>query len=327
MKRSISILVAVVGVASLGLSLTSCNNVACGPGTVQMQQTDGTLKCVATDYPAPLTPCDTDGGNAVIVGGKCVSAIQCDPNTTMNVNGICVGTGTGAGCSTPSAGKACVFGSILNFADNTKNTVEPIHVALYDPTELLAGKPAKAEADTTMGGSYVFQNFTPTQLGLIVIVTSSATAGPMMTTTATGDQGVNAGIYQVDAYAIKKADSDAWQFDIATAGAQIGEFFNDPKQPPNLLIANETHPVAGVNFQQNGSDAGVKYFNDTRTAIDPSLTTATGASGTGIVAAPVTGPFPTFSGSGPASMPITWEMLPGGSAPGLVFVTRFHPNM
>ena len=47
MKRSLSILVAVVGAGSLGVSLPSCNTPSCGAGTEQVQQTDGTLKCVS----------------------------------------------------------------------------------------------------------------------------------------------------------------------------------------------------------------------------------------------------------------------------------------
>jgi hypothetical protein len=67
----------------------------------------------------------------------------------------------------------------------------------------------------------------------------------------------------------------------------------------------------------------VKYFKTDLSGVDNTLT-ATGASGVAIVAAPVSGNFPTFSGLGGMSMP--WEQLPGGSAPNLVFVTRFHPN-
>ena len=234
MNRRLSILVAAVAVGSLGTSLTSCNSPSCGAGTVQMQQSDGTLKCVPTDVPAALTPCDTDGGNVTIVGGKCVSAIQCDPGTTMNENGICVGTGGGpTGCSTPSPGKACVPGSIFNFTDNKLNKVTPIHVALYNPTDFLGGMPALAEYDVTTGGdSYVFQNFTPPGLTLIVIVTSTATGGTQFTVAATGDQGVSPGsIYHVDAYAVKKSDSDGWGFDISRRVASSPSSTTTPSRP------------------------------------------------------------------------------------------------
>src|SRR5437764_11904905 len=109
MNRSLSILVALVAWGSLGVSLSGCNAPSCGPGTAQKQQADGTLKCVAVDEMDSMIPCDVDGGNAIIVGGKCVSAIQCDPNSTTLINGVCVGTGGGtATCRAPAPGKACV---------------------------------------------------------------------------------------------------------------------------------------------------------------------------------------------------------------------------
>src|SRR4051794_3349399 len=117
-RRLSSLAIGLVAAGSVAASLSSCNAPSCGMGTVQQQQSDGTLKCVATDEMASVTPCDTDMGNVVIVGGKCVSAIQCDPGTTMNINGICVGTSTGpARCRTPAAGKACIDGTIFNFKD------------------------------------------------------------------------------------------------------------------------------------------------------------------------------------------------------------------
>lgn len=326
-----SIAIALAATGSLGVSLTSCNTPSCGPGTVQQQQKDGTLKCVAVDVGAMLTPCDTDGGNVVIVGGKCVSAIACDPGTTMNENGICVGIG-GSGvqtCSTPMPGMACVAGAVYDFKTGMPNTVAPLHVQLYDPIQLLSGGAPIAETDlATNGGSYKFANFSPPSLGLIVILTGVTNA--TMTPAGTGAQGVSAGNqYTVDAYAIKKADSDAWGFDLTAGGGYVAKFYKDKKPAPNLLIANETMPVAGVTLIKDGAPAaGAKYFNDTLTAIDPALT-VTGNSGVAIVASPIAmgGMFPTFSGSGPTAMPITWESLPGGSAAGLVIITRFHPNM
>jgi hypothetical protein len=329
-RRLSSIAIGLVAAGSFAASLSSCNNVSCGPGTVQQQQKDGTLKCVEADSPQPLTPCDTDGGTVVIVGGRCISAIQCDPGTTMNENGICVGTG-GTGmmvCSTPMPGTACVSGSILDFKTNMTNTVAPLNVDLYDPLALLTGgAPLATAVLDTNGGSYKFQNFPPPNLGLIVVMTGRGNAN--MTPAGTGAQGVTGGNqYRVDAYAIQKTDSDKWMFDISTGGAYIAKFYSDTKPAPNLLIANEKTPVLGVTLQKDGAPpAGTKYFDPTLTMVDSTLT-ATGQSGTAIVASPVMGSnFPTFSGSGPTAMPITWESLPGGSAMGVVIIGRFHPNM
>ena len=330
MKRRLSILVALVVASSFGLSLSSCNAPGCGPGTVQMQQMDGTLKCVRSDEMESMIPCDVDGGNAVIVGGKCISAIQCDPASTVLINGVCVGTGgPQVTCRAPAPGKACVTGTIYDFTSNTKNAVAPLHVDLFDPITLLQGGAPIASTDLSSDdGAYVFQDFTPPGLGLIVILTGRTTA--TMVATATGAQGIAGGNqYTVDAYAVKKTDAAGWGFDITTGGGYIAKFYSDPKPAANLLINNETMKVAGVTLTKDGAPAaGVQYFNATLTAIDNTLT-ATGTSGVAIVASPIPtgGMFPVFSGTGPTAMPITWEMLPGGSAPGLVFVTRFHPNM
>ena len=79
MNRRSSILIALVAVGALAAVQSGCNEPSCGPGTVQQQQKDGTLKCVQTDDLNSMTPCEVDGGNVMIVGGKCVSAVQCDP--------------------------------------------------------------------------------------------------------------------------------------------------------------------------------------------------------------------------------------------------------
>jgi len=122
--------------------------------------------------PQQLTPCDTDGGNVVIVGGKCVSAVQCDPGTTMDVNGICVGTGTGTVqmCGQPATGKACVWGMIKDFKSDAANTVGNLTVELYDAVGLLQGGGLIATTTATDGGSYIFNNFSPPPLGIIIVV-------------------------------------------------------------------------------------------------------------------------------------------------------------
>ena len=329
MNRRLSIVLGLVAAASLGVSLSSCNTPSCGPGTVQQQQKDGTLKCVPTDVQAPLTPCDTDGGNVVIVGGKCVSAVQCDPGTTMNVNGICVGTGGGGVqmCGTPATGKACVWGMINDFTTNSPNAVSNLTVELYDAVGLLQGGGLIASTVSADGKSYIFNNFAAPPLGTIVVMTGHTNSPTAMTMAGTGAINVTSNNqYRVDAYAVKKADSDGWGFDITTGGAQIAKYYKDPKPQPNQLIANETMPASGVTMIKDGSPAaGAKYFNDTLTAVDGTLTT-TGASGVAIVASPIAmgGSFPSFSGSGGGVSP--WETLNGGSAMGIVIITRFHPG-
>ena len=329
MNRRLSIVLGLFAAASFGVSLSSCNEPSCGPGTVQQQQKDGTLKCVQSDYPAPLTPCDVDAGNVVIAGGKCVSAISCDPATAVVINGVCTGTGGAPmGCRMPATGKACVDGTIYNFKDNTKNTV-PVTVDLFDATQLLQGKGPIMTVDSTDGSTFVFQDFSPPPLGTIVIMTRTATAGgsATMTPAGTGGQMISGNTqYHIDAYAVPKADSDKWGFDLTAGGAQIARYFSDPKPTsPTSVRNNEKTPVAGVTMIKDGANAMAKYFDPTLTMIDGALTT-TSTSGTAIVASPIPtgGTFPTFSGMGGGISP--WESLPGGSAMGVVIITRFHPG-
>lgn len=324
MNRTLSILTAFVAFGSLGVSLSACDGEPhCGPGTVQQQQRDGRLKCVAVDE--QLAPCDVDGGT-MIVGGIC--APVCDPTTMMEMNGVCVPKIVGPHtCRTPSTGHACVMGTIYNFKDNQKSMV-PIRIELYDPFSLLRGGAPIATSDLIDGSSYVFQDFAVPPLGLIVVATGRNTLN--MTVAGVGASDIsNGNIYRLDAYALPTADANAWGFDLSM-GAQVVKFYKDPKpSSPTNITANETMPAAGVTLTKEGNPAaGAAYFNDTLTAVDPMLT-VTGSSGAALVAAPIppTGTFPTFSGTGPTAAPITWEVLPGGSAPGLVLITRFHPNM
>jgi hypothetical protein len=324
MCRTLSILIVFVAVGSLGALLSACVGAHCGRGTVQRQRSNGTLECVAADD-SELAPCEVDGGTGVIVGGVC--GPLCDPVSTIEVDGVCVPKVTEPQtCRKPSPGHACVMGSIYDFKTNQRSMV-PIHVELYDPFTLLRGGSPIAAYDSLDGSRYTFQDFIAPAFGFIVVTTGRTT--PNMTIAGAGAQGIgNGNIYVLDAYALPTADADAWGFDLSM-GAQVAKFYRDPRPSPNYIVANETMPVAGVTLMKDGAPAaGAAYFNDTLTAVDPTLT-ATGPSGAALVASPIPSSStpPTFSGMGPTAAPITWEQLSGGSAAGLVLITRFHPNM
>jgi hypothetical protein len=330
----LAVVVCVAACAAAGALVSACNAPSCGPGTEQRQEADGSLRCVPADGLPASVDCDVDGG-AVIVGGQCVSAITCGANTTLNpATGQCEATGGGNGgvptCSTPMPGNACINGALLNFLDDTPFT-GMVHVALYDPLTLLSNGAPLASGDF-MGGGYLFPNTPAPGLGLLAIVVGDANgSNTTYVNCATGDQMVaNGSDYRIDAYVLPRTVTDGWKssgnFDIATGGAYIAKFYSDAKESPTQQIANEKSPVAGVQLLEGGSvPAGVLYF-DTSLATISASAMATTSVGAAIVAAPVSGSFPTFTGSGPTSMPITWEVDPGGSAPGLVFVTRYHPN-
>ena len=122
-RRLSSIAVGLVAAGSVAVSLSSCNAPSCGPGTVQQQQTDGTLKCVAVDVPMQLTPCDTDGGNAVIVGGKCVvgDSVRSEHDDERKWHLRRHERRGTATCHTPTPGTICVSGAILDFKTKTTN--------------------------------------------------------------------------------------------------------------------------------------------------------------------------------------------------------------
>lgn len=312
---------------ALAVAASGCNNPTCGPGTKQVQQKDGTVQCVQADAQPDAIPCDVDAG-ATIVGGHCVSAISCGPNT-MLVNGQCIGTGMGGGvpqCPAPPAGTFCINGALVNFQDNS-TAMDNVDVSVWDATVLVSGG-APIDHNTFSGGGYVLNGLTPPPLGLIAVVVSDPDGNRMNTTyinCAVGDQGIAAGQkYRADAYVLKKSVADSITgFDYATGGQYVAKYYSDARPvQTDLEVANDKNPVMGVQLVENGgaNPAGTKYFNATMTAFDGALT-ATGASGAATVAAPVAGSFPTFSGMGGGIM---WETQPGGSKAGLVFVTRFH---
>jgi hypothetical protein len=329
MKRFSSLVVVLVGLAAL----SACNTPVCGAGTQQEQQPDGSLQCVPVAGLPSSVNCDVDGG-ATIVGGQCVSAITCGPNTTLNpaTNQCEAAAGSGGGvppCSTPKAGNACINGALLNFLDSTPSTAT-VHVSVYNPIDLLSGGLPLDKGD--FSGGYIFPNIPAPSLGLIAVVVGDANgSNTTFVNCATGDQMVaNGNKYHVDAYVLPRSVTDGWKssagFDIAVGGAYIAKFYSDTKGTPASQVDNEKNPVAGVQLTENSAvPPGVKYFDTSLTSISSTLT-ATSSIGAAILAAPVSGSFPTFSGTGPTSAPITWEANPGGSAPGLVFVTRFHPN-
>jgi len=329
MNRWLSIASALLAVAAL----PACNAPSCGPGTVQVQQKDGSVRCEPADGLPASVNCDVDGG-AAIVGGTCVSAITCGANTMLNpATGQCESTGGGSGvpsCAAPMPGHACFNGALLGFVDNAPFS-GMVHVSIYDPITLL-GNGAPIDQGDFSGGGYLFPNIAAPALGLIAIVVGDADgSNTTYVKCATGTQNVaNGNKYRVDAYVLPRGVTDGWKsgagLDVAPNGAYVAKFYSDMKGTSTNQVATEKSPVAGVQLFENGAvPPGVQYFDTSLSSISTTLT-VTSAVGGAVVPAPVMGGFPVFTGNGPSSSPITWETLPGGSAPGLVFVTRFHPN-
>jgi len=264
MTRWLSTVVAI----AVGASAMSCNTPVCGDGTKQVQNKDGSVQCVAVDAQPATIPCDTEHG-AVIIGGICTSQRTCDPASTTEVNGVCVGTGGSADapppCPPPSAGTFCVNGLIRDILDNGIHKAR-IHVAWYDPLDFLSGGAAKAELDTDTGG-YVFRDQSPTGTGLIAIAVGDADRGNVTFVTAgSGAQNVQAGkSYRVDGYAIPRSLVNMWNSQSGTdwvaSGGYLARYFSDMKPPETNLAATETSPVMGVQHPDgHGQDAAQRLL-------------------------------------------------------------------
>jgi len=333
---------------AIAATCASCNDPSCGPGTKEVQDANGDVRCVAADAIAPIA-CPADGG-VHLVGGNCVSQVTCGPNTVPKVLGdgttVCVGSGGGGSCvpecGTPQPNTICVNGQVRHLVDNSSlGPGEMVHVAIYEPLSFLndANTPPLAEVDTACGYKFDDVPYPPSML--VVVAVSDAGKRGLATVenqlTGTGAAVVAQQAYQVDSYALPKTLVQSWAtssgIDFVGKGAVVIRFFADAEPSPTQLTATETHPVGGVTTYMDGAPADgsgghvmARYFGASMMALDPALTT-TGPSGTSILSAPVTGAFPTLTGMGGSTMgvPIKWQMAPGGSTAQVVFVERLHP--
>jgi hypothetical protein len=319
--------------------------VTCGAGTKQVQDSSGNAKCVPID--GITEPCvdDADAGT-VIIGGKCVSAIICGPNTVavkkMDGSGqyYCQGIGTGMvnKCDNAmlTASQICISGTIRDFASGMPiSSSKTVHLEVYDPLDFLmngSASTALAKGDFT-GPTYSFDGFNLPGDGLIALaVTDGVGTTPIG---ATGLQGVTGQKYTLDGYSVAAATTTAWTaidptFD--SKGAYVGIFYSDASRAltNNDFTQYEKNPLTGITMisDAGGTPAaltGVKYLGPTFDVIDGALTT-TGAIGAAVAPFKGLGTFAGCTGAGcPATSTMKWEVHPGGSAPHAVFVDRFHP--
>ncbi len=333
-----------VGILALTLAQAGCNNTTCGPGTKQVEDSSGNPRCVPVD--AISEPCvDNADAGTVIIGGKCVSAIICGPNTkpVLNPNGsgqyYCQGFGGGmvnkCDNATLTASQICISGTIRDFkTGNPIDSAKSVHLEVYDPLDFLmngSGATALAKGDFT-GPTYSFDGFNlPGDALIALAVTDAVGTTPIG---ATGLQGVPGQKYTLDGYSVAAATTQAWAAinpDFDAKGAYVGLFYSDKSRVANNDITQyEKSPVMGVNMISDAGGVpaaltGVKYLGPTLDAIDGTLTT-TGALGGAVAPYKGLGTFTGCTGAGcPAASSMPWEVRPGGSAPHAVFIDRFHP--
>ena len=122
--------------------LTACGGVPCGTGTIERNGS-----CVPSDEATGNAAC---GPDTVLVGNQCVSAVICDPDTTMPVTDPATGMTTcrgiaGGGCGAcpapSSANVQTICGQIYNFEDNSPFTASGGSGMKCDPTMPAASGP------------------------------------------------------------------------------------------------------------------------------------------------------------------------------------------
>ncbi len=313
-----------------------CSATVCGPGQKRVQQPSGSVVCMAADS---AVICDDDAG-ATIVGGKCVSQIQCGPSTRLDpVSHLCIGTGSSDGgvaptCLPPATGKICVAGVVHHLLDDSfLGSGETVHIALYDPLAFLTvdNPPALAESDSS--GTFLFSEVTPPGTGLLALVVRDASGSvlPPLQLTGTGAKVVAGQSYLVDGYATPKSLVADWShaagFDFDSSGAYMMKFYSDLPASVTDFSASEKNPVTEVVPVVNGAAVGsssVYYFGASLAVLDNALH-ATGASGTALLPRN-DALIANYSGQGGTFMSkmLAWETHPGGTIAHGLFVERLH---
>lgn len=329
-----SLILAVAG-ATAG---SGCNSATCGPGTKQVQEKNGSLRCVPVDQPAELTDCDVDGGNVEIVAGKCVSKITCDPATTQfdPATNTCVGIGTVTGCApcgTPAANKMCVSGKIWDFLSNTELAAgqRNLRVSVWDPFAFLAdaNAPPLGEIAATDKGCYTIDNLDVPTAGLIAVGVQdpAGTASPTLALAGVGLPVTQGKSFKLDAFVLERSTVTGWEAQSGQSyanGAYVALYVNSPVESGTTVDNSTTGFTAGVQVKENGvTPASTKYFGANRATIDGAAS-QTSAVGGGIVAV-TRGAIRTYSGTGGTcgSGACKWEARPGGSTSGVIFINRF----
>ena len=244
-------------------------------------------------------------------------------------------------CPAPSAGNICINGLIKHLLDNTTLAAgETRRIALFEPLSfltspapmpLLTADNQLAVQDTDDG--FVFANLKTPASNLVAIAvydTSVELSGiPNAHKTGVGGQVFAGQVYRIDAFTSDKSMVTAWSgqsngVDYATQGAYVLRYFAEPVGRPTEYIQNNVMPVASVVVQKGtATPPQTRYFSSSLATIDPALTAT---STTGAALLPAIGLVANYTGSGGMfdNLPIKWNTLPGGTAPNVVFVTKFN---
>ena len=159
--------------------------------------------------------------------------------TTLNDNGICVGSGGTGMADLPHAGAG--QGLRLRRRSSTSrqhaNTTTPIHVALYDPITFSRAA-RRSRAMTSPAAALRLPGLHGAEPRLIVIVTGTTTAGAHDRRPATGDQGRQR--QQLHARRLRAAEGRRRRLGLRHRRRRrrtSRKFYNDPKPTPPTSLS------------------------------------------------------------------------------------------
>ena len=336
-------------------ALAGCKSTDCGDGTTEQ---DGT--CMPANVAYGSATC---GPFTELHGTQCVPMFpptMCGDGTEADTDSkgvtTCIGTGTAAGCSAkiacpaPTDGKQTICGQLYDFetgaafaavgatgAQCTASTTTgpcALGIHAFDALAFL-GAPSTTPPLTT-GTIYIddcgrYKIPEITQSGVLYIALAlddaeAANKGPAGVTNATGvatPSTANTATKDLEAFIIKGSTSAGWAIDYSTKGLYAAIYRGH---------STGTDPAVGVELAFGGSPTGTtaydtaSYFQSgstNRTTID-SAAKVTTTNGTALVLPPVAGAA-YYSGVNTLPASCTWQVFPGGSVPGAIFVQTFRP--
>jgi hypothetical protein len=327
---------ALVAAASI---LPGCTPLRCGPGTKQVQQADGSLRCELADQPAQSIRCDADAGLVEIIGGECVSRVQCDPATTVYdpATQTCKGTSVApptCSCGTPAAGKTCLSGALFDFVSNQAiaRGSRTLRVAAFEPTGFLSNPAAAVPLgeQTTSDGCFVLDNLAVPPTGLIAVGVAepTGTSPPTLALAGVGALVQGGRAYSIDAFILPLSVVTGWSAaagtNLLSTGAYVALFSSTPVPEATTIRNESTGFTAGVTLRAlNTPTLKSFYLGASRDVLDP-LAVSTSALGAAVALPPPTIDFFTGQGGSCGGGACVWEKHPGASAPGVFFFDRFH---
>jgi hypothetical protein len=229
-------------------------------------------------------------------------------------------------CPQPSAGHICVNGALRNFVDGSFLAGQTVRVQIYEPQSFFGNPNPPPLADGTATDTFMFPNVAmPASTYVLVVTRDPSGAAAMYEPTGIGGQATDGQSVRVDGYVITKAQVSGWStaagINFDANGALLYRFFNDPPPPTSSRTPTETHPVAGVQVIDAGTNTPpptVKYFGTSLATVDGTLT-ATSAVGAAIL---TTTGINTYTGRGGGVT--TWEAHNSLAIPNMVQIDFLH---